>query len=254
MRRGPQRTSVLDPIEGAGPIGYPEAIEGTRLLQAARRVAGLTQTELAERAGTSQATLSAYERGVKSPALKVAERILHATGLELSLRAHIDFTQRAMPGVESFWVPNMLWNVGPPTCFVILHVPDMVNHTSQTDWDLSDRTDRARAYEILIRWGLPHSMLRWLDGALLVDLWDELDLPDEIRVSWTPAIVRATPTKTVDIFDLGFTRGLGPDGTETAQIRGYEPLPPTVSPTDSPTEPPSHAKRRVDPVNGHPWG
>ena len=248
MCRGPQRTPVLDPIEDAGPIGYPDAIEGTRLLQAARRVAGLSQAELAERAGTSQATLSAYERGAKSPALKVAERILHATGLELSVRTHVDFKERALPGTEPFWVPNMLWNVGPPTCFVILHVPDMVNHTSQTDWDLSDRTDRARAYEILIRWGLPQAMLRWLDGALLVDLWDELNLPDEIRMCWSPAVLRATPTKTVDIFDLAFSRVLGPDSTETAQIRGYEPLPPP------PPTPRSRPGRRVDPVNGHPWG
>ncbi|MEU0312123.1 helix-turn-helix transcriptional regulator [Nocardioides sp. NPDC006273] len=214
----------------------------------ARRVAGLSQAELAERAGTSQATLSAYERGAKSPALKVAERILHVTGLELSVRTHVDFKERTVPGVEPFWVPNMLWNVGPPTCFVILHVPDMVNHTRQTHWDLSDRTDRARAYEILIRWGLPHSMLRWLDGALLIDLWDELNLPEEIRTCWTPAIAQATPAKTVDIFDFDFSRVLGPESTGNAQIRGYEPLPP-----QSP-ETPSRRERRVDPVNGRPWG
>lgn len=248
MCRGLQRTPDLDPIEYAGPIGYSGPIEGTRLLQAARRVAGLSQAELAERAGTSQATLSAYERGAKSPALKVAERILHATGLELSVRAHVDFKERSVPGIEPFWVPSMLWNVGPPTCFVILHVPDMVNHTSQIDWDLSDRVDRARAYEILIRWGLPQAMLRWLDGALLVDLWDDLDLPEEIRTCWTPAIVHATPTKTVDIFDFSFSRVLGPEGTENAEIRRFEALPP---PLPRPTQ---RRKRRIDPINGHPWG
>jgi transcriptional regulator with XRE-family HTH domain len=248
VRRGPRQTPVLDLIGCVHLIRYAGSIEGTRLLQAARRVAGLSQAELAERAGTSQATLSAYERGAKSPALKVAERILHATGLELSVRTHVDFEERTSPGIEPFWVPNMLWNVGPPTCFVILRVPDMVNHTSQTDWDLSDRADRARAYEILIRWGLPQSMLRWLDGALLVDLWDELDLPEEIRTCWTPAITHATPAKTVDIFDFGFARVLDPDGTRSAQIRGYEPLPPP------PPEPPPRRQRRVDPVNGHPWG
>lgn len=42
------------------------------LIEWARRSRGMTQIELAEKAGTSQATLSAYERGLKSPSLKVA--------------------------------------------------------------------------------------------------------------------------------------------------------------------------------------
>jgi transcriptional regulator with XRE-family HTH domain len=50
------------------------------LLERARRARGLTQAQLAARAGTSQATLSAYERGLKSPSLKVAARIIAATG------------------------------------------------------------------------------------------------------------------------------------------------------------------------------
>lgn len=39
------------------------------LIAAARLQAGLTQTELAERAGTTQPTISAYERGAKTPDL-----------------------------------------------------------------------------------------------------------------------------------------------------------------------------------------
>lgn len=235
----------LDLIGCVHPIRYPGSIDGTRLLQTARRVAGLTQAELAERAGTSQATLSAYERGAKSPALKVAERILHAAGLELSVRTHVDFKEHRAPGIEAFWVPNQLWSVGPPDCFTTLHVPDIVNHTSQTGWDLSDRTDRARAYEILIRWALPEWMIRWLDGALLVDVWDELELPEEIRICWTPAIVRATDRHSAEIFrDAIFARD--PDGTATVQIRSYDWLPP------SPAKP--LPRRRVDPLNGRPWG
>ena len=41
------------------------------LIEVARRASGLTQAELAARSGTSQATMSAYERGLKSPTLKV---------------------------------------------------------------------------------------------------------------------------------------------------------------------------------------
>ena len=37
------------------------------ILEEARIAGGLNQTELAELAGTSQPTISAYERGAKSP-------------------------------------------------------------------------------------------------------------------------------------------------------------------------------------------
>lgn len=39
---------------------------------------------MAAMSGTSQATLSAYERGLKSPSLKVASRILAAMDHELT--------------------------------------------------------------------------------------------------------------------------------------------------------------------------
>ena len=55
---------------------------GEELLEA-RRSAGLSQRVLAERAGTSQATVSLYERGRKQPSLAVLERLLAATGQRL---------------------------------------------------------------------------------------------------------------------------------------------------------------------------
>jgi transcriptional regulator with XRE-family HTH domain len=55
-----------------------------RLLQQARLRAGLSQAELARRAGTSQPTLSAYERGVKDPAVTTLARLLAVTGTTLA--------------------------------------------------------------------------------------------------------------------------------------------------------------------------
>lgn len=49
----------------------------------ARRRAGLSQRQLAALAGTSQATISAYESGHKHPSVPVLERLLRATGAEL---------------------------------------------------------------------------------------------------------------------------------------------------------------------------
>ncbi len=52
-------------------------------IRAAREAAGLTQAQLAERSGTSQATLSAYEHGRKMPSAETLGRVLAATGSRL---------------------------------------------------------------------------------------------------------------------------------------------------------------------------
>lgn len=54
------------------------------LIRRARTDAGLTQQALAERAGTSQATLSAYEHQRKDPSAATLFRILAATGMRLT--------------------------------------------------------------------------------------------------------------------------------------------------------------------------
>lgn len=49
----------------------------------ARTEAGLSQRELARRAGTSQSTLNRYERGRVEPSFATVERIVAACGFEL---------------------------------------------------------------------------------------------------------------------------------------------------------------------------
>lgn len=58
----------------------------------ARRRAGLGLRELARRAGTSHATLHAYESGAKDPRVATVERIVEAAGfvLEVSLAPRPD--------------------------------------------------------------------------------------------------------------------------------------------------------------------
>ena len=55
------------------------------MLRAARRRAGLTQDALAARAGTSQATVSAYESGAKQPSVATFARLLAAAGSRLAV-------------------------------------------------------------------------------------------------------------------------------------------------------------------------
>lgn len=56
------------------------------LIKLARMESGLTQRELALRAGTSQPTIAAYESGRKEPSLTTLKRIVRGAGLELRIR------------------------------------------------------------------------------------------------------------------------------------------------------------------------
>lgn len=60
-------------------------MEAATLLRSARRRAGITQAEMAARAGTSAPTISAYEHGTKQPRADVLLRLLRAAGLEPAL-------------------------------------------------------------------------------------------------------------------------------------------------------------------------
>ena len=52
-------------------------------IRSARRRAGLSQHQLATRAGTSQATVSAYENGRKEPTVETFNRLLAAAASRL---------------------------------------------------------------------------------------------------------------------------------------------------------------------------
>jgi transcriptional regulator with XRE-family HTH domain len=55
------------------------------LIARARAQAGISQRALAERAGTSQATISAYESGRKDPSVETLGRLLAAMGARLTV-------------------------------------------------------------------------------------------------------------------------------------------------------------------------
>ena len=82
-------------------------MSGHSLLAYARRAAGLSQNALARLAGTSQPTLSAYERGRKSPSLTVAERIIDAAGYRLEIVPNLEFVEvPGQHGLHPFWLAN----------------------------------------------------------------------------------------------------------------------------------------------------
>jgi uncharacterized protein len=61
-------------------------VAASTLLRSARRRAGLTQAQLGERAGLSQAEVARLERAGSNPTAVTLERLLRATGHRLELR------------------------------------------------------------------------------------------------------------------------------------------------------------------------
>lgn len=60
------------------------------MVRECRRTAGLTQTQLADLAETSQSAIAAYEAGTREPTLPVLTRMVDATGHVLELRTAPD--------------------------------------------------------------------------------------------------------------------------------------------------------------------
>jgi transcriptional regulator with XRE-family HTH domain len=60
------------------------------LIAKVRRTSGLTQAELARRAGIQSSVLSAYEHGRRQPSVAALARIARAAGLELEISALSD--------------------------------------------------------------------------------------------------------------------------------------------------------------------
>ncbi len=60
-------------------------MDAARMLNMARRRAGLSQRELARRTGTAQPTISRIERGLMSPTVATLEPLIRACGMELEI-------------------------------------------------------------------------------------------------------------------------------------------------------------------------
>ena len=159
------------------------------LLVQARQAAGLSQASLAKLAGTSRPTLSAYEHGRKSPTLETAARIVGEAGFELSLTPQIDFHEAAVDRGRSILVPNRLPRLPLEDAFAVVELPLHLNWSDRgRRFDLRDRRQRARVYELVLREGRPLEVLTYLDGALLIDLWNELVLPVAVRAAWNAVV------------------------------------------------------------------
>jgi transcriptional regulator with XRE-family HTH domain len=158
-------------------------------LEAARRLAGLSQDQLARQAHTSRTAVSAYENGRKKPTLDTAERLLGASGFDLDLRPRITFRSVAGAGGRAYEVPDHLPSLSPHLALATVELPLSLNWSQPGRlYRLRDRSERARVYEAVLREGSSQDVLTYIDGVLLVDLWDELVLPRDLHEAWDPLI------------------------------------------------------------------
>lgn len=161
------------------------------IIERARRESGLSQRALAHRARTSQPTLSSYETGTRSPTLAVVERIVQTSGFELDLTPRVVFDRCSGARGEPYWVPDRLWRLDLIDAFASIELPKHLYWSGPSrTYRLADRIDRSRVYEIVLREGTEVDLLRYVDGALLVDVWDDLILPAALRSAWAPVISR----------------------------------------------------------------
>ena len=159
------------------------------LVERARRLAGLSRSELARRAGASRPTLAAYAAGAKSPTLSTAERIVRAAGFELDIVPRPTFHEVAVGRGRVIYVPDRLLRLPVECALRRVRLPLRLNWSQPgREFDLSDRRQRARVYEIVLREGTADDITEYIDGALLADLWPELVLPAPIRNQWQPLI------------------------------------------------------------------
>lgn len=159
------------------------------VIEQAREAAGLSQDALARRADTSRPTLSAYEHERKSPTLATAARIIAAAGFDLTITPRIEFREIVTDRGRSIQVPNVLPRLPVDQALATVELPLHLNWSDRgRHYDLRDRRQRARVYEIVLREGGPGDVMTYLDGALLVDLWGDLVLPAAIRAAWQPVV------------------------------------------------------------------
>jgi len=159
-------------------------------LRSVRREAGLTQSDLARLADIARPNITAYESGRREPRVATATGLLAAAGA--TWRVDRPIVWRWTEGRRPYAVPSRLWRLpagvalrsfeagahlwwsGPPRCF-----------------DLAQRRDRLRAYEVILREGAPEDIAAFVDGVLLCEAWAELVLPVELRTAWQPVVDQA---------------------------------------------------------------
>jgi len=114
---------------------------------------------------------------------------MHAVDHELVARPKLHWREVTSGRGRFAAVPDALPDLDPEQAFRRVELPLHLEWSRRDRHvDLADRHERARTYEAVLREGGPDDIGGLIDGALLVDLWDELVLPRRLRDAWQPLI------------------------------------------------------------------
>lgn len=126
--------------------------------------------------------------------METASRLLESAGYELAAEPKVTFSEVRVSHGRPVFVADRLWRLPIEEAVAEVTLPLELNWSRPgAVFRLSDRRQRARCYEIVLREGAPAELLRYVDGVLLVDLWPDLVLPRDIRAAWQPLIDSVAP-------------------------------------------------------------
>ncbi len=108
----------------------------------------------------------------------------------------MSFTRQASSCGKPTWIPDRLPRLDVARALAAVELPLHLNWSAPGRvFDLRSRADRARVYEIVLQEGTSADILNYVDGALLVDLWEDLVLPRSVRSAWAPLIALSSETE-----------------------------------------------------------
>jgi hypothetical protein len=113
-----------------------------------------------------------------------------------------------------------------PDCFGKIQVLGaLLKQRRPRVWDLAVEAERIDYYEWVIRRGVTQLMVESVDGILLMQVWDRLDIPTVIREAWQPVLDAATAPQDMAPRDpAGFSAWLaGEVGVEWRPVRRRKP-------------------------------
>jgi transcriptional regulator with XRE-family HTH domain len=172
--------------------------QAAAVLRTARAKAGLTQRQLGAAAGTSQAAIARYEAGAVLPDLRTLARLVEACGFHLVLDLEPQ-RQIGEPGGRTGQesavmrppaIPHDLEDPSIDKASGVVELPLRVQWSGRRRYDLSDRRDRARVYELVLREGTHDDVRRFVRLDHLEELWEELLLPPHVRAAWEQRITK----------------------------------------------------------------
>lgn len=169
-------------------IDYDTHVRFADTLRSVRRAAGLTQAELGVRAGVARPNVAAYEAGRREPLFESAVGLLGAAGAEINIEPPLVWSWTE--GLRPYAVPSRLWRLAPEVALRRFE-PGVTLWWSgpPRTFDLSERAERCRLYEIVLREGRPVDIEGIVDGVLLCEAWPDLVVPRGLAAAWTPLVV-----------------------------------------------------------------